>query len=256
MKLRTKCPLCGYQGAFMQMKEVKPREDDKEIDLTHLFGETKWQACPDCHFVFQIYEFDEESILQYYQEDYRLSRNRNFPHINDFRVESTRAYVQYRWLLIELNITRFINSVLDIGCNLGGFIEYMRTEVGIEEYMGVEPCHLIWDHLKRWNVPFVPTIYDLDDTQYDLVNMSHVLEHFMYPLVTLRDEIYPRVKPGKFILIEVPNMRKSNAWCSSHISAFKPETLAHMVTKAGFYVLSNRLHPQNNNLLLCAKRPS
>ena len=253
MKKRTKCPLCGYTGQFMQMKEVEPTEG---VDLTHLFGEARWQACPDCHFVFQLYEIDESLMFKYYSEDYRLSRNPDFPHINDYRVEGDRAIFQVRFLMETMKITDFIKSVLDIGCNLGGFIQYMQRIKHIEKFMGVEPAYLAQQELKRKNIPFVPTIYDLDDTQYDLVNVSHVLEHFIYPLEALRDYLYPRVKPGKYLLVEVPNMNKSNAWCSSHISAFKPETLAHMVTKAGFNVLRNFLQPYNQNLVLFARRSS
>ena len=157
-------------------------------------------------------------------------------------------------LLFEEKFNTYLSQItpgklLDIGCGTGDFLEVANGKgwkaVGIDvsewackyllkqEYEDIHHCSL-----EEAAFP---------EETFHLVHMSHVLEHISKPNLFLA-EVYRVLKPGGFVLIELPNERffpwnyrlfnllKPGQFTSSgisekHVNLFTKKTLIHFLKK-------------------------
>jgi hypothetical protein len=82
--------------------------------------------------------------------------------------------------------------------------------------------------------------------QFDIVLMSHVLEHFRDPLATLK-QLRPHMRTGAGLILEVPCATAAEllppGWFAfEHITYFSPATLTAMLHAAGFEPLELRVN--------------
>lgn len=138
--------------------------------------------------------------------------------------------------------------VLDIGCGNGRFLAIMRM-LGWDVY-GIEPDQHSARLAKQLSEALVcPTLHDAGFSSefFDLITMSHVLEHIGNPLQVLR-ECYPILKRGSRIGVCVPNWRAfshrlfGKYWypldSPRHLVMYTPARLKMLVEQAGFAVES------------------
>lgn len=145
-----------------------------------------------------------------------------------------------------------LGRLLDIGCGSGFFIRLMKRH-GWDVY-GVEPdpnaAAIAGEGLEPGHV----RTGWLDDSgfqkeSFDVVTMSHVIEHLLDPVDILL-KIRNILKPGGLLIVAAPNSRSlgikkfKHLWRGleppRHIYIYNPETLAHIITGAGFTVKSIR----------------
>lgn len=147
-------------------------------------------------------------------------------------------------------------KVLDVGCGTGGFLKVAK-DLGWDVY-GVEvsslAAHASIDKLGIGITEGTVEEANYPNEYFDLVNMSHVLEHMPNPLKTLK-EIKRITKPPGYLLIEVPNEKNFkirnfllNLFLHSgtgekfaprnyHLYLFTKDTLASLIDKSGFKLL-------------------
>ena len=137
---------------------------------------------------------------------------------------------------------------LDVGCGRGELVAALRR-AGIDA-QGIDPSeHAVRNgvpgasgHLERGELETVP----LGHGEFDLVVLSHVLEHCQDPsglLVRLREVL----RPGGYLYVEVPNASSWEArmlgqywggWdVPRHCYHFSPETLVRLLKQENFTVL-------------------
>ena len=78
--------------------------------------------------------------------------------------------------------------------------------------------------------------------EFDLVTMSHVLEHLPDPcqyLQHLREEV---LSADGCLLLEVPNLYAHDSFEIAHLSSFSLHTLRQLVRKAGFELIAYHKH--------------
>jgi 2-polyprenyl-3-methyl-5-hydroxy-6-metoxy-1,4-benzoquinol methylase len=150
-------------------------------------------------------------------------------------------------------------KILDIGCAAGFFLSVAK-ENGFDPY-GVE--------LNKWLAEWGMKRYDLKnvkagtleaaewkDNFFDYLTMWDVLEHVPDPMTTLK-EMNRITKKNGYVVISYPDFssilaklfgRKWWFLLSHHIFYFTPTTMEAMLKKAGFRVVTDKMHWQDLKL--------
>lgn len=144
-------------------------------------------------------------------------------------------YLPPRW-------KRAPGSVLDIGCGDGSFLR-TAMELGWKA-MGIDPdpraAGLVGGvRVQQGGLP----VTGLASASYDVVTLSHVIEHTHDPVASLR-EVFRLLRPGGQVWIATPNVhseghqRFGRDWIGlhppAHLVLFSHEALRHALRLAGF----------------------
>ena len=142
---------------------------------------------------------------------------------------------------------------LDVGCGLGHFLMYARAR-GVKVLHGidvgsrqVELCRALGFEAER--IESIPSALKNRDKSYDLVHMSHVIEH-VYPadLGEVLTAIRAALAPGGLFVIRTPNM---SHWLAghmryldlTHVTGFTSWSLRQALWQSGFRAVE--LYPSN-----------
>jgi SAM-dependent methyltransferase len=175
--------------------------------------------CPICHHVqhrrwlhalgFELVQCEacdhryatEVLALQALSDDYYNEDSADLEARSD--TVKRQRFEEYRALVPEL---RRPGRVLDVGCNAGELLSLFQQAgwdvAGVE--MSPGPAALA---AKRLDAPvFNGTVedYELDGEPFDLITLSHVLEHLHDPRAVL-ERLAALAAPGGGLLVEVPN---------------------------------------------------
>lgn len=150
--------------------------------------------------------------------------------------------------LLNFGISR--GKVLDIGCGLGaGLVAY--KEKGFEA-VGLEPSPVKNLYGKQqFDVEIIKGTIDnnpFSSESFDLVILSHVLEHLTDPIDCLR-KIKDLVKSDGYLYIEVPDASNYIRWWDAfyvpHLTNFDYNTLCLCINKAGLVPLARAVSKEN-----------
>ena len=145
---------------------------------------------------------------------------------------------------------RIRGKLLDVGCGAGAFLNRMQR-LGWE-VSGVEAdtkAARIAQSVLKSNDIHVGQVEDsgFKEKSFDVITMSHVIEHLLEPIKTLT-ACHRILKPGGLLVITTPNSnslgrrRFKELWRGweppRHIHIFNPRTLASIAIKAGYRVKS------------------
>jgi SAM-dependent methyltransferase len=216
---RSSC-LCGKTDATLD--EVISRLEMHGIGLEVLL-------CRKCGLIRSADVFDVQSNADYYTHEYReiLSGGRNI--VEEFFTSQLDRGTSFVDILTRTGVIQDIESVVEIGCGSGGvlyplhsigkkvsgydydndYLEYGRNK-GMEMFRVGEESN---------SIPLIPP---------DLMILSHVVEHFLDPKKELSQYI-EKVKPGKYVLIEVPGIFCSSARRELHGYPVRYFQLAHVI---------------------------
>jgi SAM-dependent methyltransferase len=134
-------------------------------------------------------------------------------------------------------------SALDVGAALGGLMQAFK-DAGVEDVHGIslsaseaEVCRDRGLDVQVWNIEEAPW------QQFDLVTVSHVLEHVPDIHGFLRN-LYRWVKPGGRLYVEVPDAtlyaERFTSLCqgfnSEHVNHFDHNHLGESLLRSGFHL--------------------
>src|SRR3990172_2782475 len=151
--------------------------------------------------------------------------------------------------------------VLDVGASRGAFIKEFRLWLAESTIMAIETDTSIWpdrSSVEYWKPDRIEDITFFGEA-FDLVYMSHTLEHLDTPLATLKKLREALAKNG-WLLVEVPNIRGSmgildiieELYLDKHVLHFSKNTLCKMLEVAGFKPTYFQVDAENITIL--AKR--
>jgi SAM-dependent methyltransferase len=189
---------------------------------------------------------DEAELAEFYRSQYRVEYKgaaeprmrqiwRNFSRVRDHMRDNRQFYSDRR-------------SCLDLGSGSGEFM-FLAREIGID-CIGIEP-NTAYANYSREKLGLNILVQAIEDTsfpagKFDLIRLSHVLEHMSDPvrsLATLRNWL----ADDGLLYIEVPNIRAEAAqkmrgklFHYGHIFNFSPPTLRAAAALAGL-----ELHPDS-----------
>ncbi len=226
------CPLCG-----------SPAEEHA------LFDSIAWQSralvylvCRRCGLVFQSPRPTREWLERFYETAYHASAHGQAdPVPMTAWVETLRAehFVNYAGEHIDK-----VRSHLDLGSSLGKLLLAVREAYG-SEAVGVEPAAAFREISIQRGLAVTSRLAELGTERqhtFDLVTLSHVLEHMTDPVGTLRRLRRDWMTDAGHVMIEVPNLFSHLSLELAHLTAFTADSLRRALRLAGFELLDLRTH--------------
>jgi SAM-dependent methyltransferase len=216
---RSSC-LCGNNDA--RLDEVISRLEMHAIPLDVLL-------CRKCGLIRSADVFDAQSNGDYYRHEYREILHGGNDVIEEFFVSQLDRGTGFLHILGRIGVIQEIESVAEIGCGSGGVL-YPFHSIGknVSGY-DYDDDYLEFGRRKGMEMFCVgENSSSIPQTAPDLLILSHVVEHFLNPKEELTQYI-GRVKPGKFLLIEVPGLFCSSTKKALHGYPVRYFQFAHVI---------------------------
>ena len=162
---------------------------------------------------------------------------------------------------IDLVLTQFVKdaSILEIGCGEGILLGQLR-KYGFSALEGFEPSYTAAKRAQKRGLSIHNAYFDplIINRKYDLVVMSHVLEHIENPIEFL-EQINSILNPGGGLLLTqtnyrglIPKIQKDSwyAWVpDQHFWHFTPKSLETIFNRTGYLIssvnYSSLVHPSD-----------
>lgn len=162
-------------------------------------------VCSKCGLVRSDEIFDEDSNMDFYKNYYRLMyTGLQIPSADFF---NNQVNIGNRFLsLVKAKIDLdSIQNIAEIGCGAGGILmPFMNLGKNVRGF-DYNDDYLAFGCSKGLNLIKGDYNNFLKEEELDLIIVSHVMEHFIDPISELKS-IIKKLKPGKFLLIEVPGI--------------------------------------------------
>jgi SAM-dependent methyltransferase len=236
-------PLCPSCGSGLEDHLPFEAAVDGEYEL-------HYSLCRSCGLIFQSPRPNPDSLLDFYQSEYRRrTQGQEGPSMKDRRVQAGRA----RNLLGTLG-GRIPDPeiVLDVGCSTGEFLLTMHRTYGAR-MVGIEPGDAYRRFAEKRGIEVFPGLTHLPGEiakKVDLASLLHVLEHLVDPLQTLVDLREYWLREDGYLLVEVPNLYGHYSYELAHLMAFSPSSLRGLLQRAGYRVIHEQIHGQPRSNLL------
>ena len=187
------CPICK-EWTYHNIEDPK-----MVFPITHLGVQLYFVGCPECTGIFLINRMTDEQTEEYYQGTYRQVTTPNDARKEmDSRAEYLRATHQFAFIKDKVNPN---SKVLDIGCSRGYLLQILSRQFHLE-VTGVEVGDK--EYLDAAGIENFSKLDDLKDRKFDLIILSHILEHQNHPDFFLND-VMKHGHDGTFYFIDVPN---------------------------------------------------
>jgi SAM-dependent methyltransferase len=232
------CLLCGSQQSVIF--------DTREFHGLRVTN----RLCQKCGLVFQSPRMTEAESKVFYTDEYRL--------LNEGNVEPTarnisaqKARVESLLAFVQPNIETATRH-LDIGCSMGILLQGFQNIYHCQS-VGIEPGEAHRNYARKEGLTVYPTLGELEiqgNDRFDLISMSHVLEHLPDPvgyLLHLRETLLDQ---AGWLLLEVPNLYAHDSFETAHLVSYSTHTLTQTLDKAGFEIVRLEQHGRPRSLLL------
>lgn len=174
-----------------------------------------------------VEQVDNDALTRYYEHDYR--------NVAKIGVASSRAqhlYYKARGTALAELINKPPRRVFELGAGYGYNLLAIKSKF--------PNAKLFTDEIDKSLGRFADIeCTSITNGPWDIVILSHVLEHFTDP-VGLLQSILPSIAENGLIIIEVPNDIEGifpiNGPDEPHITFFTAETLNLLLTKTGYVV--------------------
>jgi SAM-dependent methyltransferase len=199
--------------------------------------------CNNCSFVFTNPLPPQDTYERFYVEAYEKFYKYTLTRPASGFGENEPAYFTRRLDWIEsVNALKGLR-LLDVGPGQGGILWWARRRGAV--VMGIEPSPLLSQDLANLGLPCVCSSFGNlqmpTNKKFDIIVMSHVLEHFYDPNPAL-EKCRTILADSGILVVEVPNILKPFRSLDRyflryvHPSSFSPQTLQGMLEKHGFSV--------------------
>ena len=224
------CPLCkNVNSKLFDQREFRGQ---KVIN----------RLCLNCGLVYQSPRMSKVEAAEFYQAEYReLYQGDENPIAKDFSTQNARAESLFNFVRPHISA---VSRHLDIGCSTGLILQHSNKLYGCQ-VVGIEPGDAYQNYASQQGLKVYKTLVALENAgeeKFDLISMSHVLEHLPDPvgyLIHLREEL---LDPHGCLLLEVPNLYAHDSFEVAHLVSFSSHTLIQTVEKAGFKIVEFNLH--------------
>lgn len=236
MRLKRKCPVCGAdEGEWLYKIPLNiSAEMRKKINYPQSYDVV---CCNNCGMLFADSSLSKEDVDEYYIHCNMYDNASNVK--KDTYLEGCELY--YSAILPYITME---SEIIDVGCGNGNFLKFLKDK-GYSNLYGLDPSESSINELKQNGIKgIVGSVYDeIPDkfrNRYDIVILSGVLEHLLFPDICL-ENIINLIKKNGVLYIVVPNaegFRKylrevPNYFNHEHINYFTSNTLDYICNKNG-----------------------
>jgi SAM-dependent methyltransferase len=217
-----KCPLCSGNQAEVICNQLYCLEATSPLP-----AETTVVACSDCGFVFARSDKSASDYRGYYSEQTKYESSVNASGSGEYELDQQRITDLIDTLTEDQGIDM---SVLDIGAAKGGvLVEFQRK--GYRQLFGVDASVACVKSIVAHGIEAcVGSLEDerwaMEPRQFDLVILSHVLEH-VFDVAAGLASARRRLAPGGTIYVEVPDASRYNVEGFPPYYFFDPEHINH-----------------------------
>ena len=202
--------------------------------------------CAACGFGLTSEAPDSGDIGRYYKaEEYVSHTDTKQGMINKIYHVVRKYMLARKQRLIEKRQDKVSgNSLIDIGCGTGAFINHMRQKGW--NVQGLEPdTDARRVALEKYGLKTEPSekLFDFEDSTFDVITLWHVLEH-VHSLREYIEQCKKILKDNGLLLIALPNPSGYDAvkwgadWAAwdvpRHLWHFSPESLYMLMNQSGF----------------------
>ncbi len=245
----TTCLSCGGD----RLARVRPyRFVSRRGGGREVFGAPWLVECARCGLVQAEPRPSPDALTRYYREDYRkgglhgadVADPAAFPRDNLFYFNRGRSIAE----LAAAHVTASRPRVLDIGAGWGHLLHALAERFPGAERHAIEYSRVCVDHLTAIGVTVdtrpAEEVLPAVRGRFDLITLSHVLEHLLRPADALR-LMRDALAPGGVLYVEVPHIGRDalrrhadHRWAprfdEPHVTFFAPDALRRLVAAAGF----------------------
>ncbi len=231
------CPLCGSGSS---------RPFDHREFHGHLVEN---RICQECGLVYQSPRMTESESAEFYAEEYRLLQEGSAdPTSRNMAAQDKRARFLLEFTRPEIPV---VSRHLDIGCSMGILLQHFQGNYH-DQAVGVEPGEAHRLRARGNGITVYASLEEMEKTgeaRFDLVSISHVLEHLADPvgyLIHLRQFL---LAADGWLLVEVPNLYAHDSFEVAHLVAFSPRTLCETIRRSGFGIAKFEKHGRPTSAL-------
>ncbi len=196
--------------------------------------------CSVCRNLITMPIIQDEELQQLYSRTYLYPIHRLAQHWKRNRARRLARFIR------QLAPATKYKSLLEVGCMFGYLMEELRSNYLVK---GIEIGTQAVRHCQARGLDAaqisLESYLQTDEATFDIIIMSHVLEHLRHPdkdLQKLRD----RLNPGGVLVILVPNHDSISArlfgrywgWWQVpvHFNHFNRSALEHLARRSGYHV--------------------
>ena len=221
------CPLCGAKS---YTKKGPYRSESVE------FAGKTIVECNNCKLISAYPLPSDEDLIRYYKS-YWDRQKEGYSATMPLFVAQAKS--RYEFLKQYLKRSKQLR-VLDVGAGFGLINNFLKKGLGSKlfRYDVTEVDSMAIEYLKDNIMPH--EIYsDLKECRdkYDLIILSHIIEHFKDPLTFLTQQ-HGLIAQDGILFIEVPNQDYLHKkWHDPHLMFFSPATITQLAEKAGYKII-------------------
>lgn len=223
-KLDFRCPVC-FSSTYKKI--------GKHNSEFKLFQKCKLITCGDC-LAKSVFPMPSEEALDEFNKsywNYQSNSNKSREYLY------TQALYRLKYLKSHINIKDM--SILEIGSGHAYMYDLLKSEYRSVNYSVVETDFNIQNELRSKCINNVYSTWkSIKNSKFDLIILSHVIEHFRAINIYLR-EIATLLKKGGIMFIEVPNQDdifKENL--GAHLIVFNSSSLKRLFEEINMNVLN------------------
>jgi SAM-dependent methyltransferase len=192
----------------------------------------------------------EVESAAFYADEYRLLQEGSAdPTARNIHAQEKRAEALHDFAQTSIPS---ISHHLDIGCSMGILLQHFQGTYH-NQAVGVEPGEAHRAQARKDGLTVYPLLGELKkagEARFDLVSMSHVLEHLPDPVGYLDHLREFLLTTDGWLLLEVPNLYAHDSFEVAHLLAFSPHTLREVLRWSGFTIIKFEKHGRPNSQLI------